>query len=262
MDSSNRDVAALLDWLAERRGLNLKDLSLRLGRNATYLHFFVKRGTPRRLFEEDRAKLADLLGVDESSLRTGTPLFVDPRDPLIAEYAGAKPAPARAGPSTGLRDHPHPAPAPPAPDDPRLAARDAPRDVPVLGIAVAGNGDEFDFSFNGEIVDHFRRPPGIAFVRNAFAVIVNSPSMEPWISPGDPVFINPNRPARPGDRVLVELYGEGSAAGPGFVKIFQRKTPSKLILGQYSPPRDDIELPLARVKNIWRIVPWAELIGV
>lgn len=59
--------ARLLD-LAEERGLSLAGLSALIGRNPTYLQQFVRKGSPRRLEERDRRKLAAFLGVDEGEL--------------------------------------------------------------------------------------------------------------------------------------------------------------------------------------------------
>lgn len=42
-----------------------------IGRNAAYLHQFIHRGSPRKLGEDDRAKLAVEMGVDEAELTAG-----------------------------------------------------------------------------------------------------------------------------------------------------------------------------------------------
>jgi len=50
------------------RDLELKALSLAMGRNAAYLQQFLHRGTPAVLKEQDREKLAELLGITEVDL--------------------------------------------------------------------------------------------------------------------------------------------------------------------------------------------------
>lgn len=50
------------------RGENYGALSRLLGRNAAYIQQFIKRGTPRKLDEEDRRLLARYFGVDEALL--------------------------------------------------------------------------------------------------------------------------------------------------------------------------------------------------
>lgn len=61
-------VGETLERLAAARGVSLSELSRLLGRNLAYLQQFVRRGTPRRLAEQDRRTLAQFLGVDEAVL--------------------------------------------------------------------------------------------------------------------------------------------------------------------------------------------------
>ena len=67
MDDS-LDVRAALDRLIVERGENYADLSKLIGRNPAYIQQFIKRGTPRRLSEEDRGMLARYFGVAETVL--------------------------------------------------------------------------------------------------------------------------------------------------------------------------------------------------
>lgn len=62
------DVRSTLAGLADEAGTSLAWLSRALGRNDAYLQQFVKRGTPRRLDEEDRRWLAAYFNVDERTL--------------------------------------------------------------------------------------------------------------------------------------------------------------------------------------------------
>ena len=57
----------LLD-LAAGRQVSLAQLSALIGRNASYLQQFVRKGSPRKLEEGDRRTLAQFFGVDESVL--------------------------------------------------------------------------------------------------------------------------------------------------------------------------------------------------
>lgn len=54
--------------LAAERGVSLSALSALIGRNAAYLQQFVRKGSPRKLEENDRRTLAEFLGADESEL--------------------------------------------------------------------------------------------------------------------------------------------------------------------------------------------------
>lgn len=60
--------ARLLE-LSRARGVSLASLSDLLGRNPSYLQQFIRKGSPRRLEEQDRATLARFFGVPEDELR-------------------------------------------------------------------------------------------------------------------------------------------------------------------------------------------------
>jgi phage repressor protein C with HTH and peptisase S24 domain len=57
-----------LTELAQGRGSSLAALSRMIGRNSTYLQQYITKGSPRKLEEGDRRKLAQFFGVAESEL--------------------------------------------------------------------------------------------------------------------------------------------------------------------------------------------------
>ncbi|MEO0063348.1 MAG: hypothetical protein RLZZ08_1908 [Pseudomonadota bacterium] len=63
MESRNKLAA-----LARDRGSSLAALSRMIGRNGTYLQQYISKGSPRKLEEEDRRKLARFFGVPEQEL--------------------------------------------------------------------------------------------------------------------------------------------------------------------------------------------------
>src|SRR5918998_5576618 len=77
------DPRELLEQLIRERGADYAGLSRLLGRNPAYVQQYIKRGTPRRLAEEDRRLLARYFGVDESLLggapRKADELVIVPR---------------------------------------------------------------------------------------------------------------------------------------------------------------------------------------
>ena len=62
------DARAALQRLIEERREDYAGLSRLIGRNAAYIQQYVKRGTPKRLAEEDRRLLARYFGVPEAML--------------------------------------------------------------------------------------------------------------------------------------------------------------------------------------------------
>lgn len=63
-----QDPRKALDAIIQERGVDYVVLSKMLGRNAAYIQQYIKRGSPRKLDEDDRAKLAAFLDVPESLL--------------------------------------------------------------------------------------------------------------------------------------------------------------------------------------------------
>ena len=63
----------VLQRLALERGDDFSALSRLIGRNTAYIQQFIRRGTPKRLAEEDRHVLAEYFGVDESLLGAPVP---------------------------------------------------------------------------------------------------------------------------------------------------------------------------------------------
>ncbi len=63
-----QQVRDFLELKVKEKGLSLNALSLKLGKNSTYLFHFVKRHSPRRLDETIRRKLAQILDVSEQDL--------------------------------------------------------------------------------------------------------------------------------------------------------------------------------------------------
>lgn len=62
------DPRERLAQLARDRGHSLAALSRMLGRNTTYLQQYISKGSPRKLEEEDRRKLAQFFAVPETEL--------------------------------------------------------------------------------------------------------------------------------------------------------------------------------------------------
>ncbi len=212
----NHDPRARLLELSEERGVSLSGLSALIGRNSSYLQQFVRKGSPRKLEEMDRRKLAAFFGVDEGELgapedispirdagRTGSPRrseFVDvPRLPLDAS----------AGPGAFASD-----------------------EMPV---------DTFRFSAR------WLRAQG--FEANMLsAIAVAGDSMEPLLRDGDEILVDRSpRPLRDG----IHVVRVGDAL---LVKRLQAGVPGMIVLESENPAYRPIELPPEDVQVIGRVV--------
>lgn len=186
MDSALDPTRARLVALAAERGVSLSALSGLLGRNAAYLQQFVRKGSPRKLEENDRRTLAEFFGVDEAEL--GAP----PRDTILTVGAGA---PARAADWADIPRLPLGASAGPG----TLAQDSAPTDR---------------LRFSGRWLRQQGLEPAMLSV-----IEVEGDSMEPTLRDGDEILVDRSpRPLRSGlhvirldDVLLVKRLEPGSA---------------------------------------------------
>ncbi len=153
MDQS-QDARATLERLIADRGENYADLSRLIGRNPAYIQQFIKRGTPRKLDEDDRRVLARYFGVAEDMLGGGA---------------------AAVAPSVGGRSLP------------------AVVSVPRLALGASAGGGTLDederaagvMAFDARWLRHLGvRPQRISIIR------VDGESMAPTLSDGDDIMVD------------------------------------------------------------------------
>jgi phage repressor protein C with HTH and peptisase S24 domain len=72
-DAARRRLLALV----EERGISLSSLSRLIGKNSSYLQQFLRKGSPRKLEENDRAVLARFFGVAETELGAAQEKYVE-----------------------------------------------------------------------------------------------------------------------------------------------------------------------------------------
>jgi SOS-response transcriptional repressor LexA len=240
-DPATDPVRALIARRLRDLGLTLSGVSRAIGRNHAYLQQFLERGIPAELPEKVRPLLASQLRLEEGQLR---------HDARMGPAAG-----------DGLAE------AAPGMPDAVLVARtpelaNMSHDVPIYGVARGGRPGEGDFRFNGEVAGVTTRPHGLRGMKDAFCIFVQGDSMVPWRNEGERVYINPARPARPGDHVVVELKPErdGEPGVAWLKKLVGRSPDGSLVLAQYNPATAKIKIPGAKVKRVFRVMEWEELL--
>ena len=230
---------------AEQIGETLKSLSEKLGKNHAYLQQFVQRGTPRVLPEEIRIHLAELLGVDQRSLRG--PFKEAPSERLPPSLLAKRPASEiqRERPATLLTQR--------SPPSAARANEVMHETIPLLGQGVAGR--DGSFPFNGERVADIPAPPSIARIRDAYAIYVVGTSMLPRYEPGEIVFVDPTKPAMRGDYVVVQISeGGDDVASAGYIKQYVSMDEKQIKLLELHPKRKQLTFPTARVVAVHVIV--------
>lgn len=148
-----------------------------------------------------------------------------------------------------------------APETVDTSAFKGPRNVPVYGTGSGGDGG--DFSFNGDLIDHVPRPPGIANRKDVYAIYLVGDSIEPAYEDGTTIYVDPHRRPQPRDYVVVELRSDKEGEpGPAFVKRLITRGAGKLKLEQHNPPGPLDPIDEADVVRVHRVIPWQELIGI
>ncbi|MFK4002677.1 helix-turn-helix transcriptional regulator [Qipengyuania sp. NPDC077563] len=187
MAEMTSDRARLVE-LTEKSRTSLASLSAMLGRNPSYLQQFVRKGSPRKLEEADRRKLAEFFGVDEVEL-------------------GADPDLQRAG---NTRD---------------LQAVDF---IAVPRLALDASAGPGAFSAEEISFDAFRfsrrwlREMGLEGA-DLSAIRVEGDSMEPTLRSGDEIFVDRNK--RSGEGIHVVRIGDTlhvkqvQASAPGRIAL-------------------------------------------
>lgn len=134
------------------------------------------------------------------------------------------------------------------------------RDVPVLGIAVGG--EDGDFSFNGSEIDRVSRPAALANVVDLFAIYLNNDSMYPAWRENSVIFIAPSRHPSIGDDVVIELKPGGvGEPGEAYLKRLVARGARDITVEQFNPPKT-LSFPRDRIKEMWRVVPYEEALGL
>jgi SOS-response transcriptional repressor LexA len=206
----------LVDTLARRPDLDLKNLSLTIGRNHAYLQQYLMRGSPRELPEAVRHGLAPLLGVSPDDLRsTAAPLG----GRLEGDLRGAG----------------------------SLRAADR-ADLPVYASAEGGSG----IIITSEPIDFIRRPEPLLSVRDGYACYVIGDSMSPAYEQGDLLLVHPGRPARPGDDCAF-IRAQDDGTQEALIRRLLRSTPEKWRVRQFNPAKD-LDLDRSHWQKIQLIV--------
>lgn len=156
------------------------------------------------------------------------------------------------------------------------ARKDMPKDIPVYGSAIGTSEDiealedgkvavEQTTLNTGEVIDYFRRPPGLNNSRRAYGLYVDGFSMEPVFEPGSVIIVDPSRP--PSMRDFVVVYMRGDEAGGDtmvasvMLKRLVRRSATFVELEQYNPPAR-FRINTDSITQMHRVLPLAEIVGV
>jgi phage repressor protein C with HTH and peptisase S24 domain len=218
-------------------GLDMANLSRELGHNHAYLQQYVRYAIPSQLKEDDRHRLAGLLGVDQRALKPGG---VVPGEE-IAPFDPRNPGEVRDAPQV------------------RLGAQHRPENVPVRGTVRGGQGGAFELNV-GDPIDYVRRPLSLIGKGEIYALHVESDSMAPRYEPGEIVLVWAQRPALIGRDVVVQLRPSHDGENPrAYLKRLVRRNDKELILEQFNP-RKTMSLKMKDVISVHMVLTRDEMV--
>ena len=228
-------IRLLVLKLIEKKGADLKNASLAIGKNAAYLHQFVYRGTPKVLPEDARGALAKFLGVHEDQLRHRE---VPQRKPRSRDEAEGEVPPHRPYGRRGVEGF------------------SAVTEIDVRASAGPGAFNEgFEetketWLFPDNVIRHEFR----ARAEDLHIVTIDGDSMEPTLSSGDRIMIDTSQrvPVPPG--IFVIWDGMGIVAKR--VEHVPHSEPPKVIIKSLNPEYQTYERDAEEVNIVGRVI-WA-----
>jgi phage repressor protein C with HTH and peptisase S24 domain len=202
----------------------------------------VRYAIPTQLKEDDRHRLAALLGVDQRALKPRTGGI-----PGLSESDEIAPLDARA--PGEVRDAPHV----------RFGAQMRPENVAVRGVVRGGQGGSFELNA-GEPMEYVRRPLSLIGKGEIYALHVESDSMAPRYEPGEIILVWAQRPALIGRDVVVQLRPEHEGENPrAYLKRLVKRNDKDLILEQFNP-RKTMSLKMKDVISVHMVLTRDEMV--
>lgn len=130
------------------------------------------------------------------------------------------------------------------------------QDLPILGTAAAAIIGAVTL---GHAIGYLRRPPALLSTPDAYALYVAGDSMEPRYRSGDVVYVNPHRPCRQGDDVVIQTRLRPGDDITGYVKTLVSRSPREVVARQYNPA-STIEYRTPTVIAVHRVLSAHELV--
>lgn len=221
--------------------LEMKAVSLKIGKNHAYLHQYLNKRLPNALPADVAASLAPILGVNEAEL---IPPEVSPlqKDSLLDSKRIR-----RAQSSLPQRAF-------------SVDLDGWPRDLPVYGTTRGGSGEGFELN-TGDPIEHLMRPPGLIGVPKAFGLYVENDSMFPAFPAGGLVICRPGLPVIPHCYVVIEAKPKHEGDNPlCYLKRFLRRDNDKVFVEQLNPPKK-MSFSTNEIKGMYRVLEPKELLG-
>lgn len=121
-----------------------------------------------------------------------------------------------------------------------------------LPIYASAQGGRTGMIISYDPIDWVKRPEPLFNVNSGFGMYVVGESMEPVYRQGDMILVHPNRPANPGDDVLV-VKKNGKDEYEALIKTLASTNGDAVRLRQYNPP-EEFDVPKLEIDAVYLIV--------
>ncbi len=222
LDDTQRLVADRLEFRLQETGKKAATVSRQAGLGPDFIRDFLT-GRKAKMNADALVRIARELGVTVAYFHTNTAEAAESADMLAA----AEPPPVKS--------------------------------LPIYGRA-AGSRDGA-LQFEPQIIDWAPCPPGVLETRDAYALWVMNDSMKPRFRNGDIVFIEPHRPVRPGDDVVIQIRRDDTNTVETWIKEFVGYRGDDIVAWQHNPPQE-LVFHRDEVTEMQRIIPINDLVGV
>lgn len=216
-------------FIEKEMGLNLNQVATRANIQVSSLRQY-RRGDSRSLNTATYEKIARALNTTVAYLQGE---ISPPSSPSGASAS-------RADPESGWNSRPPEAPAASG------------QRIPIYGRIVGGTGGRF--YFDGPTLGEVRCLPLLEYVPGAYAVYVSGECMEPRYFSGEVIYVNPAKPPRRGDFVVIQVKPESLDESPsGLIRRLKCLGPEIAEFEQLNPLQS-LCLPTEQILGIDLIV--------
>lgn len=122
--------------------------------------------------------------------------------------------------------------------------------VPVYGNASAGSQGAIKLN-EDYVVDQTLRHPGIASVKDSFALYVDGDSMSPRREHGEMIYIHPYKPPEIGKECVIVMEPEGNVLFKRY--LGKSKDGLQVLLKQFNP-LEEFTVPAKNVRKIYSVI--------
>jgi phage repressor protein C with HTH and peptisase S24 domain len=137
------------------------------------------------------------------------------------------------------------------PDLPHEAAGRAAR-LPIRGRNVIGKDGVVLYPDGNDVVDTVEAPPGLTAIPDAYAIFITDNKMEPRYEQGEVVCVNPHRPPRPNDYVVIQISEDDGKTVMAMVRRLVSMDEREVVVAQLNPHKTR-RLPRKQALAVHRI---------